>query len=485
MRNVSLLAVLVLSLATPGCPSGTQTGDDDAGGEPLRDASHDTSLDAGHGCHADSDCDDGAFCNGPERCTAGACTAGSAPCAAATTCDEVTDHCRSTCVDADGDGALAASCGGNDCDDANPAIHAGAVEVCDTAGVDEDCDPATFGVRDGDSDGVPDARCCNTQTDGTHVCGTDCDDARASTYPGAAEPCNRIDDDCDAATDEGVSATLYLDSDGDLHGEAASSVVDCPGLLADHVTVGDDCDDSDVAIHPGAAESCVSPADDDCDAQVDEGCICPVGDTRPCSAMGVCALGVETCVDGTAWQACSIAPAAHDDCNDLDDDCDGLVDEGVAVDCWPDGDNDSYAAMGAAMSRECSDPSRASVGFCPTSFTNRDPASMPDCCDTDGRAHPGQAMYFATATACGAFDYDCNTMDEERWPSRDATACATTSQSSCDSQNRGYTAAPMWFSGIPSCGAGGELVDGCTWLSIPFGGGTCTSTPRSQTQECR
>ena len=42
------------------------------------------------------------------------------------------------CVDADGDGFTSTACGGNDCDDSDPAIHPDAGEVCN--GKDNNCD---------------------------------------------------------------------------------------------------------------------------------------------------------------------------------------------------------------------------------------------------------------------------------------------------------------------------------------------------------
>lgn len=92
-------------------------------------------------------------------------------------------------LDADGDGHITVLCGGNDCDDNDADRFPGNPEVCDAEGHDEDCDPYTFGWLDEDSDGFPDARCCNTDGDGNARCGTDCDDFNVAIAPNA-QVCN-------------------------------------------------------------------------------------------------------------------------------------------------------------------------------------------------------------------------------------------------------------------------------------------------------
>jgi hypothetical protein len=122
-----------------------------------------------------------------------------------------------------------------DCDDTDPAVHPGAIEVAD--GVDNDCNIHT---------------------------------------PVDTEFCDGHDNDGDGAVDEAVGTLYYLDRDGDGTGDPASRRSACSAPGPTWVVTGGDCQDSDPAINTSMVEftgmgwdrRISDPVDDDCDGRL-------------------------------------------------------------------------------------------------------------------------------------------------------------------------------------------------------------------------
>ena len=176
----------------------------------------------------------------------------------------------------------------DDCDDGDAAVNPDATEIC--GGGDEDCDglsddddasvdltTATVSYRDADLDGYGDARSSSRAClvpSGYVLVSTDCDDAEPNRNPGEIEVCNGVDDDCDALNDDdddsldlSTATTRYADLDGDGFGDPLSPDTSCVAPAG--TTLDDqDCDDSAKAVNPTATESC-DQIDNDCDGVVD------------------------------------------------------------------------------------------------------------------------------------------------------------------------------------------------------------------------
>ncbi len=122
-----------------------------------------------------------------------------------------------------------------------------------------------------------------------------------------------LDQDCNG-TD---TVTCHVDADGDGHGGLETSLADDGSCDAEQHErdLGDDCDDADATIHPGAVETC-NRNDDDCDVVVDEGF------DQDGDGYSLCALPVADCDDVSP----AIKPGAVElPGNTVDEDCDGSL----------------------------------------------------------------------------------------------------------------------------------------------------------------
>lgn len=171
-----------------------------------------------------------------------------------------------------------------DCDDNNAAINPDALEVCD--GIDNDCngmadDGLVFVTYffDADGDGFGDENltidtCTDTPPAGYVASAADCNDSEATVFPGAAELCDGIDNNCDGTVDNtSIFFVYYQDSDGDGFGSPLMTFDTCAtnppaGFVANDV----DCDDTNASVYPGAMEVPDS-LDNDCNGLVDDGIV--------------------------------------------------------------------------------------------------------------------------------------------------------------------------------------------------------------------
>ena len=345
----------------------------------------------GEACESDEDCPDEFECTQVTRSIEGEgevsqCVPRSGECA--------------PCLDEDGDGyGVGADCLGYDCDDTNPARHEGAEEVCDLS--DNDCDSL---IDEELTDLPPDTLACaeigvceGSQIEclsGEWACAyppdlfeeleiscdgqdNDCDgevdealdappsDLNVGVCEGASKycageegwlnpdylehhinfetlevSCDSFDNDCDGTTDEGYDLQSDLANCGRCGVSCALPQTQMTCTLGECVFAG--CNpnfyDLNQDLTDGCEYGCTLSAegievcdhiDNDCDGLIDEALALPNPEFFNCYEQGVCADTLERCVDGR-WR-CDYPTETFEQrevtCDGLDNDCDGVIDE--------------------------------------------------------------------------------------------------------------------------------------------------------------
>ena len=263
------------------------------------------------------------------------------------------------------------------------------------------CDPTLGGGKDtGLLTGTTKPTGADEDGDGYTTDQGDCDDNNAAVHPNATELCNAIDDNCDGSVDEGVVAAFYKDADNDGFGDE-STVQDACEAPVGFVTNSTDCDDTTNAAYPGNTEVCDS-IDNNCNGDVDEGVSTTYfadtdedGYGNGAASLAACEQpdGYVTdsadCDDNTA----RAFPGNTETCDGVDNDCDGVVDQGVTSTYYADFDGDGYG--NATLTQEaCALPAGYSL-------------DATDCADTDGEVNPG------ATEVCNLKDDDCDGVTDE------------------------------------------------------------------------
>ena len=206
-------------------------------------------------------------------------------------------------------------------------------------------------------EGLTDASSCLTAgicAGATKTCATG-SWSTCSKLPGT-EVCNGLDDDCDGTKDDNVATNS---TDCDQTGACLGSYKTC--------AIGGTGTWGTCSNYPGkTAEICGNNIDDDCNGVVDNGCACAPGATQACgSSTGICKQGVTTCDGAGQWGSCvgETLPGTET-CNNLDDNCNGQVDEGLT-------DSSSCLVVGACVgaTKTCSAGSWSACSKLPTTET--------------------------------------------------------------------------------------------------------------------
>ncbi|MEK6907088.1 MAG: putative metal-binding motif-containing protein, partial [Nanoarchaeota archaeon] len=138
----------------------------------------------------------------------------------------------------------------------------------------------------------------------------------------------------------GQESEICLVSSKDIQIKASSNITsagtdfDKDGYVS-NLRGGNDCNDNNPNVNPGAAEICADNLDNNCNNLVDgndlacaAGLTCTSGEARECGLnVGICKKGTQTCTNDVWGECVGEVKEGQEICDDtLDNDCNGLTD---------------------------------------------------------------------------------------------------------------------------------------------------------------
>lgn len=261
--------------------------------------------------------------------------------------------------------------------------------------------------------------------------------------PGSTELCDTLDNNCNGTKDEGCACTngeqrdCYSGAKGtENNGICKKGIQTCENGAWGSTCAGE--------VVP-KSESC-NKIDDDCDGLVDNGNP-DGGGTCDTGKQGICAAGTETCENGALVCKQNQQPKAEQ-CNNVDDDCDGTVD---------DGDPGGGGNCNTGLNGECSNGTEKCVN------------GSISC----------QQTVFTKTEICNNKDDDCDGSTDEGNPGGGGACTNTALQGECkigvlNCTNGSLTCTQTVFPKAETCNGKDDNCNGAIDEGNPGGGGTCT-----------